>query len=213
MGALLPLIPSAHASAYAAEDLPGGREDERVAVFSRDDHACRFCSLIASASHGVFHLDGDHDNWCRDNLVTACHLCRMVQHLHRPAIEHELAVIWLPETSQAGLNQMARAIHLTLHRNGQPAFPKPWLRSGSPDARAAHEAYNALRAQGLEAERRIGSASPRDFAAVLQMMPYEPAPARASRLGGLRLLHLGRHLQGGLDIYPDILEAWARPAS
>ena len=213
MAALLPLIPSAHASAYAAEDLPGGREDERVAVLGRDNQACRFCSLTTSSGQGVFHLDGDHDNWSRDNLVTACHLCTMVQHLHRPMIEHELAVIWLPETSQAGLNQITRAIHLALHRNGQPAFPKPWLRSGSSDARAAHEAYNALRAQGLEAERRIGSASPRVLAAVLQMMPPEPSAVRANRLGGLRLLHLGRHFQGGRDIYPDILEAWARPAS
>lgn len=161
----------------------------------------------------VFHLDGDHANWQRDNLVTACPLCRAAQHLHRPTVELELAVIWLPETSQAALNHIIRAVHLTLHRHGQPAFPKPWLRSGSPEARGAHDTFTALRAQSLEAERRIGSSSPRDLAAALLAMPAEAAQVRARRLGGLRLLHLGRHMQRGQDRYPNMLEAWDRPAS
>lgn len=213
MAALLPLIPSAHSSAYTAEDISDGREDERATILACDKHTCRFCACTASSWQDVFHLDGDHANWRRDNVVTACPLCRSAQHLHRPTVEHELVVIWLPEISQAALNHIIRAVHLTLYRHGQPAYPKPWLRIGGPEARAAHDTFTALRAQSLEAERRIGSSSPRDLAAALQAMPAEDAPARARRLGGLRLLHLGRYMQRGEDRYPKMLEAWDRPAS
>ena len=108
--ALLPLVPSAHPSAWIFEPDGAGHEEAIRAAFARDQHTCRFCGHVATAWQEVFHLDGDHDNWAVDNLVTACTLCHGGQHLGRPTVEQEQVLIWLPDMSSGG-TQLRRAPH------------------------------------------------------------------------------------------------------
>jgi intracellular multiplication protein IcmJ len=70
-------------------------------------------------------------------------------------------------------------------------------------------AYTALAGEARTLEARIHSASPRALgAALLSISPtVRERPARI--LGGIRLLHRGRHFREGRDIYPQILSAWA----
>ena len=210
--ALLPLVPSAHPSAWIFEPDEAGHEEAIRAAIARDRHTCRFCGHVATAWQEVFHLDGDHDNWAVDNLVTACTLCHGGQHLGRPTVEQEQVLIWLPDMSQAALNCVVRHIHLTLHAHGEPAHRGEPPRSEHPDVHAALRAYHALEAEALTLERRIHTCSPRELgAALLDLSPY--ARTRQDQLlGGIRLLHRGRRFRDGRDIYPEILSAWAGTA-
>jgi intracellular multiplication protein IcmJ len=205
----LPLAPSVHPSTWTVDPDEVGREETVHAVFTRDDHTCRFCGHRAVGWQEVFHVDGDHDNWLVNNLVTSCTLCHGAQHLGRSTVAQEQMLIWLPDMSQAALNSVVRRIHLVLHGHGEPAHLGEPPRSENPAVHAALRAYRALAAEARTIERRIHTASPRELgAALLDMSPY--ARARISvLLGGIRLLHRGRQFRDGRDIYPQILSGWA----
>jgi intracellular multiplication protein IcmJ len=205
----LPLAPSVHPSTWTVEPNEAGREEIVHGVFERDDHTCRFCGHRAVGWQEVFHLDGDHDNWSIDNLVTACTLCHGAQHLGRVTVEQEQMLIWLPDMSQAALNAVVRRIHLVLYAHGEPAHLGEPPRSEHSAVHAALRAYQVLAAEARTIERRIHTASPRELgAALLDMSPYarERIPML---LGGVRLLHRGRHFRAGRDIYPQIVSGWA----
>ena len=93
---LLPLVPSAHLSAWTPEaDTEKVREAHHAALV-RDGHTCRFCGFHADDRQGVVHLDGSHANLALDNLATACLLCDAVQDLGRPTTVQEMLLVWLP---------------------------------------------------------------------------------------------------------------------
>ena len=209
----LPLVPSAHASAWTSGPDRRGREELVDQVLRRDGQRCRFCGHLAPGWQEIFHRDGDHHNWSPDNLATACTLCHGVQHLGRPMIEQEVALIWLPEMSQAALNSVVRRIHLILYAHDEPAGLGEPLRAQGPEAHAAVAAYRALSDEARTLEARIHSASARDLGAVLLGLTDMPEAKRAGWLGGIRLLHRGRHYRGGRDIYPQILAGWATEAA
>lgn len=208
----LPLTPSAHPSAWAVEMDEVGWEDIANQVFERDHHTCRFCGHFAMGWQDVFHLDGDHDNWALNNLVTACTLCHAAQHLGRATVGEELTLIWLPDVSQAALNCLVRRIHLTLHAHGEPADMAVTPRSQDRKVYAAIRAYHALVAEAATVEGRIHTCNPRDLGAALLTVepPYRPRVPTA--LGGVRLLHRGRFFHQGRDIYPQVLSAWSAAA-
>jgi intracellular multiplication protein IcmJ len=160
----LPLTPSAHPSAWTVEPEEVGREDIANQVFDRDNHACRFCGHWIIGWQDVFHLDGDHDNWTVDNLVTACTLCHAAQHLGRVTVEQELTLIWLPDVSQAALNCITRRIHLTLHAHGEAAHMTD-PRSEERRVHAAIRAYQGLAAEAATLEGRIHTTAQRGVTA------------------------------------------------
>lgn len=205
----LPLIPSAHPSAWTAEPDEVGREDIANRVFDRDAHACRFCGHCTIGWQDVFHLDGDHDNWTIDNLVTACTLCHAAQHLGRVTVGQELTLIWLPDVSQAALNCIVRRIHLTLQAHGEPAHMAEPPRSEGRRVHAAIRAYQGLAAEAATLEGRIHTSNPRDLGAALLDLAGADCERLRAAMGGIRLLHRGRYFHQGRDIYPEILSAWS----
>lgn len=205
----LPMAPSAHPSAWAIEPDETGREEFARQVFERDNHTCRFCGHRAVNWQAVFHLDGDHDNWTLENLVTACTLCHGGQHLGRPTVCEEMMLIWQPDISQAALNCIVRRIHLTLHAHGEPAYMGQTPRVQNADVYAALRAYHGLAAEAVTLERRIHTSDPRHLgAALLTFQPSERGQLPGA-LGGIRLLHRGRFYVRGRDLYPGILRAWS----
>jgi intracellular multiplication protein IcmJ len=205
----LPLLPSAHPSAWAVEPDETGREDVANAVFDRDDHSCRFCGHRTVGWQELFHLDGDHMNWSLANLATACVLCHSAQHLGRPTVTQELMLIWLPDMSQAALNTVVRRIHLRLHAHGERACLGKAPRFEDPRVHAARRAYRALAAEARTVERRIHTHSAHELGAALLAASEQERVRHDVLLGGIRLLHRGRHFHGGQDIYPQIISAWA----
>jgi intracellular multiplication protein IcmJ len=208
----LPLIPSAHPSAWTTEPDEVGREDIANQVFDRDSHACRFCGHCTIGWQEVFHLDGDHENWTVDNLVTACTLCHAAQHLGRVTVGQELTLIWLPDVSQAALNCIVRRIHLTLYANGEPAHMAEPPRSEERRVHAAIRAYQGLATEAAALEGRIHTSNPRHLGAALLDLAGADRERLLSAMGGIRLLHRGRYLHQGRDIYPEILSAWSSAA-
>jgi hypothetical protein len=209
----LPLLPSAHPSAWAVEPDETGREDIANAVFDRDGYSCRFCGHRAVGWQEIFHLDGDHANWSLANLATACVLCHSAQHLGRPTITQELMLIWLPDMSQAALNTVVRRIHLRLHAHGERAHLEAQPRSENPQVHAALRAYRALAAEAATVKRRIHTHCAHELGAALLVASEQERVHHDVLLGGIRLLHQGRRFHGSLDIYPQILSAWARAAT
>ena len=108
---LLPLVPSAHASARLADAPEAGRQGLCETVLQRDHHTCRFCGLPAGGWQDVFHLDDDHEHWTPTNLAASCPLCHGVQHIGTPNANSDMHVIWLPEVEQPVLNVLVRGIH------------------------------------------------------------------------------------------------------
>ncbi len=207
---LLPLALSVHASAWNPAGIPGSGGGQAICL----DATCRFCGLDAAGWQEAFHCDGHHGDALPGNVVPACPLCHLCQHLDRPGIHEEAALIWLPELSQPAVVALARAAHLVLHAHGEP----PHMDRGRPvrgetTLAPAWAALHALRGRARAARDRLGTASPLAFATAL----LGTAPAARARgadlLHGLRLLPLGRLYQKGRDVYPQVLDTWAWAAA
>ena len=207
---LLPLVPSAHLSAWTPDADTEKVREAHYAALVRDGHTCRFCGFHADDRQGVVHLDGSHANLALDNLATACLLCDAVQDLGRPTTVQEMLLVWLPEMSQAVLNNLVRGIHQVLHGEGQSPVQGSRPRQDTPTVRAAWRAYAALAERAPAAELHIGTSSPHELASALLDMPPSTYARRAPLLGGTRVLHRGYHFQDGADVYPGALKDWAR---
>jgi len=209
---LLPLVPSAHASARLADAAASERQDLCETILRSDRHTCRFCGLPAGGWQDVFHLDDDHGNWKLANLAASCPLCHAVQHIGSPNANQDMHVIWLPEVEQPVLNVLVRGIHLILHAHDAATTLTTRYMPEEPDLLAAWRAYVALDARKAVAARVFDSHRPRDLADALAAMAPGDYRRREKLLGGLRLLHRGQRLRQGRDLYPAQLAAWAARA-
>lgn len=207
---LLPLLPGAFSSIWTLEVPQSERREAQQAILERDGHRCRFCGHRATGGHAIVRLIREGEPGER---VTACPLCETVLRFRQVCSDRELSVIWLPEMSQAALNSVIRAIHLTFHEMGEAVWLGSVPRHDSPTVRVAYRAYAALANRTEAAERRIGTSSPTELAAALAGLRTD-APAWHHDLpGALRLLHRGRRFRAGEDIYPEIVAAWSRDAA
>jgi len=207
---LLPLALSAHVSAWNPVGVSDGVEGQPPAL----DPSCQFCGFDAAGWQEPFHRDGNHADAAAGSIVSACPLCHLCQHLDRPHIHEEAALIWLPEMSQAAVIALARGVHLVLHAHGEPAH----MDRGIPvrdttDVKSAWAAYDALRKRSQSAQERLGTASPLDLSAALLGLSPAALKRGGVLLRGLRLLPLGRLYHGRHDVYPQILIAWAAAAA
>ena len=206
---LLPLIPSAHPSAWTADAAGGGRQQCPLPDPDPNPGPCRFCGQPPAGWQAPFHRNGDHADDTPENIVAACPLCHLAQHLNRPTIEQEAVLVWLPEMTQGVLNGLVRGIHLILHAHGEPAPLERRPRAETDAVFAAYAAHKALQDRSAAARARFGTTSPRQLGAALLALSPAAYADRAERLGGVRLLPRGRLFRGGDDIYPEILAAWA----
>jgi intracellular multiplication protein IcmJ len=104
---------------------------------------------------------------------------------------------------------LVRQIHLACAAEGlSPAYAE--VGRVTPTTSAAYRAYRTLYERSAPAELRLGTSSPQQLAAALREMRPTDYSRRSALLGGVRLLPLGRLFRGGIDIYPQVLRAWAR---
>jgi intracellular multiplication protein IcmJ len=207
----LPLVPLADTSAWAFAPGPE-REDADRAILARDDHTCQFCGHRAQDWQEVFHLNGDHEDWRSENLVTSCLICHGSQHLGRPTIDEEFILIWLPEMSQGVLNALTHRIHATLYAHDEKPVLGTSPRRATPAIAHALAAYSALAGEAKAVRSRIHTAKASELGAVLLELASVPAERLARLLGGIRLLHRGRHFASGKDVYGRVLGASAATA-
>ncbi len=204
--ARLPLLLSAHSSAWSADNGSGERKA------GPSSGTCRFCGQETADWQEAFHLNDDHTDDAATNVVVSCPLCHLAQHLGRPEIEREAVLIWLPEMAQSALNLLVRETHLRCLRAGVPprTVMETAVSPGPAAARDAHAALGALRERAHAADTRLGTTSPRQLGLVLLEMSPGDYARRGELLGGTRLLPLGRVFRDGRDVYPDMLQAWIK---
>lgn len=172
---------------------------------------CRFCGVRSPDRTEVFHLNGDHDDNRPDNLVPACALCHLAQHLDEAETSKAGTLIWLPEMSQAGVITVARGIHSLLLEHGErPSSHEPPRRRG-PAVEGAWRAMSALRAREVQARDILGTSRPYALAAALLALDPTSYCERADLLDGIRLLPTGQLIRAGEDIYPELLSLWRQP--
>lgn len=144
------------------------------------------------------------------NTLPACPLCALPQHLERPRIDEEAALVWLPEMSQQALNAMIREIHIRIRALGEDLRADAIFKGRSPQLRSLHYARAILAGRIQPAIDRVGTSSAHEFGlALLELSPAAHA-RRAALLGGLRLMPLGRFFVSDRDVYPEIVDGWRK---
>jgi intracellular multiplication protein IcmJ len=150
----------------------------RHAVLHEDGNQCRFCGFVSPKWMEIFHVDGDHKNNARENLVTACPLCHQCDHLDVAGLHKGGKIIWLPELDQGSLNLLCIAIFIAVFRD----------RDFAQSAREMYEMLSDVRGRAVEDYYGRGSANPLAWASQLEHLDDEDYEVRNERLEGLRLL-------------------------
>jgi hypothetical protein len=170
---------------------------------ARHDETCAFCGGTAGRWAGHGYLPPG-----QKASATACALCSLPQHLERPRIDEEAALVWLPEISQPALNATMREIHLALQTLGEDVHADAVFRKRTPALSNLYNARAVLADRRGAAEARVGTASPHELGmALLELSPAAYA-RRGGLLDGLRLMTLGQFFEDDKDIYPEIVGFW-----
>jgi len=136
-------------SACADEEFRALRPD----ILERDGHACVFCGFRAGKWQEVHHLDGDHRNNDRANLVTACPYCHAVFHVGL-AGRRGAFLAHLPEVSQAMVSHLWRAVAVARSWHGSDGRQTRRLRD------ASRRMEDFLRARASHAAALLGTSDP-----------------------------------------------------
>jgi intracellular multiplication protein IcmJ len=221
MANLLPLVLSVKAANdwRMYDDAAGEADAEfkhvRLKVLDRDDRTCQFCGFRAPKWQEVHHRNDDHADNRPQNLVTACMFCHMCQHIGLAGRNKEAVLAFIPEIPQDRLHHVVRSI-LVVRRwaDGIAADrrQRPELVKGARDmAESAQALETKLRGREADAQRLIGTSDPLELANILLQMAADAGALydkRADFLAGIRLLPVGRRVQGGSDKMGEIIDSW-----
>jgi len=211
---LLPLTLSAHPSAWLSAGVAGEQREAYFPSWSEahpttlpvrgDPTTCRFCGVLTSARHEPFHVNGDHADNRRGNLIYACALCHLAQHLDEAEATEAATLVWMPESPQAVLIAILRHVRRILLEHN--AARRPWL-----SAVGAQRALSALQRRSEDARLVLGTSSPATLAAALLALEPASYQERSHLLDGIRLLPTGRLIRSGRDVFPELLGQWREP--
>lgn len=87
-------------------------------IWARDHHTCRFCGFHAAEYMEIVNIDNNYDNNRMSNLATACSFCAQCFFLDSVGLEPTTGgiIIFLPEISQADLNNFCRVLFCSLDK-------------------------------------------------------------------------------------------------
>jgi intracellular multiplication protein IcmJ len=175
-------------------------EDRIKSIHQRDDHSCQFCGFTSLKYQQIQFLGERVKDAPDDEYVTACTFCHQCFHLDRIAFMQSGTLIWLPELTQAELNNICRAIYIARITQG-------------PIADAARDALDILMDRKPEARNRLGTDDLKVLATIFQdFMESKEYKHRNNRIQGFRILPLDRRLvkEGELEFnqFPQMLAYW-----
>lgn len=179
----------------------------RRAVLEAADNTCEYCDQRSEKYQEVHHADDDHKNNSPINLIATCPLCHQVFHIGLAGMKEGGDLIYLPEMSQAELNQLALVIWLVTETD--PASIKD-----ASDALLFNRLFGRAKTlQGMLENRRgtvqlrlktalketefpaelidkikLSHLSPTLLSNVLMSLPDEQYDIRDKLLGGIRML-------------------------
>jgi intracellular multiplication protein IcmJ len=228
---LRPIVLSVKAKNWRMADDSAAEADAEFAAvrrkaLERDDWTCQFCGFRSLKWQEVHHVNDDHADNRRDNLVTACIFCHLCQHVGFAGLRREAVLVWLPEIPQARLNHLVRTV-LVAWRSAdaagaagadRPGPPMPGARMKEEQqklframAQGAQALHAGLMARQDEAARRYGTSDLSEFGKLLQLMPDDVYARRADWCAGLRLLPVGSRKRGSEEAMPQIVDSWREP--
>lgn len=149
----------------------------RKQILERDDYTCAYCLFRSLKYQHIHHLNDDHAINKSENLVTACALCHQCFHLGLAGVNNSGVMTYVPELSQAELNNLVRACFVAIANKGV-------------NEEAATAIYAALENRSFVIEDMFGpnTASPSAFGQAFVEMKPEAYESRQMRMPGLRLL-------------------------
>lgn len=126
--ALKELVLSVKRSKYRMDDPTKDHADKeyiakRKSILERDGYACQYCGFKAKKFQEVHHVDNNHQNNEDNNLITACCLCHMVNHVGFAGMRQTAKLIYIDpkyNIQQAHLNQLVRALWVAKSVPGNP---------------------------------------------------------------------------------------------
>lgn len=175
-------------------------EDFEKSVFERDQYTCQFCHFKSEKYQKIQFTGEASEKLSADDYLTACTFCYQCFHIDEIPRMQSGSIIWLPEMTQAELNNITRAIYIARITQG-------------PMADTARDALEVLMRRKDEAKNKLGTDDPRILATIFQdFMESKEYARRNSRFKGFRIMPLDRRLvrEGELEFnqFPQMLAYW-----
>jgi intracellular multiplication protein IcmJ len=87
-------------------------------VLERDSNTCRYCGFFSKEYQEILNIDQNYRNNSFDNLATACSFCAQCFFLDSIGYDGNSGgvMIYLPEISQADLNNFSRVLYCSLDK-------------------------------------------------------------------------------------------------
>lgn len=176
----LPLVPSVSRGLARSDNPDSVYSDKefmsvRPSVLEEAEHRCAFCAFQSLKFTEVHHLDGDHRNNSRSNLVPACRLCHLTQHLGFVGV-HGGAHLILSDEPQDAINHIVRSL---------------WVAKYGSDTALKQQAtamLETLPGFSEQVETRYGYSSPLQLANELAGQTDKKYNDRAKYLSGIRII-------------------------
>lgn len=204
------LVMSAKRSVWRMNDHAGEADKAfnqiRLPVLEACGNVCEFCGHASAKFQEAHHGDDDHSNNRPENLFGSCPLCHQVFHVGLAGMRDGGVIIYLPEFTQAELNQLALLIWIVqatreemikeasalqmfkrIHASATKLSSVLENRRG-PVLMRLNDYVKKNKALAPELEPKLSDINPALFANVLMQLDDATYAKRAEELGGLRLL-------------------------
>lgn len=174
-------------------------------TMARDQFACRCCGFESKKYQRVIPASLVSPSAKEGEWVAVCTFCELTSNLDRAGLSGAGFLVWLPEMSQAELNNTVRALYVA-RDSDTPILSK-----------AATRALEVLTARRAEAKKRLGTDDPLLLATALYEQVDDKAYAgRVAKLEGVRFLPLDRYLvqqRNGKDVnvFAQMMAYWTSP--
>ena len=192
------LILSANRKSWKMSSTHGTRFDREYekkhkevwkSVWERDSYKCYYCNFQSMDYQEIHHLNEDHSDNSKDNLVTICPLCHQSFHLDTASTTSGGKIIWLPEMSQQELNYLSRAIFISIEE-AEKAEENSKEVPGFVKIARMLEGVLSDRALVVEQHFQNGASDPANFATALLNMPEAKYQKREMFLEPFKILNL-----------------------
>lgn len=211
-----PLILSVKCENWRMNDMNSDDADAEFSIvrkqaLERDKHTCQFCGFKNLRYQEVHHSNDNHADNRKENLVTACTFCHLVQHIGFAGLKEEAILIYAPEIPQDILHHLVRTSMVCQRVYMTENSRKEEHMDFRKAADAAVNFMNALKERASAAQDKIGTSDPHELANVLMMLPENHYVRRAAKLEGIRLLPLGKRIVNNEDIMIKQVDSWISP--
>lgn len=88
-------------------------------ILQRDQYTCRYCGFMTKEFQEVVNIDQNYKNNRPQNMATACGFCAQCFFIDSVGVDSHTGgnIIYLPEISQAALNNFCRVLYCSLDKD------------------------------------------------------------------------------------------------